>query len=426
MTIQELFSLHIYHGYILQILLAELLFVGCYKRREHFWLRSVIALIFYLLSSIVLTNLISRVVSGFSSITIFLISFFCLCFCFKNKTKDILFWCVGAQLIQNLSHNIENLIYLPLASYFNDIGWFFLSAGVMALVYSLCYFVIVKHTDITKGVSISGGGVFPLAIASALFCYLIQFLLQVYQIDTLWVTRLPLAFTDIIALLLQFGLLGYKNKIDENAYLEKLISQSDNYYQVVKENIDLLNMKAHDLKHFIRDFRESGSLSEEDLNELQDAVEKYESSPLTGNKTLDTVLNEKSYLCRKKEIPFYIMAKENLLGFIKPADMTSLFGNLISNAMECEEGIQDKSKRFILLKISRKGHIISVHIENYCEQAIHFENGLPVSTKGDSRFHGFGLKSVEYIVRKYDGNTRIYQENSIYSVDIIFPMKEAD
>lgn len=424
MSIQELFAIHTYHGYILQILLAELLFFKCYRRKNHFIPRVLIAITIYILLSLILTNLLNSIISGLSSITIFLISFFCFCFVFDNKTKDILFWCVGAQLIQNLSHNVENLVYLPLSSHFSSVGWFFLSAGVMFVIYTAAYFLIIKNTDTEKGVSLSGKGVFPIAIISAMFCYLVQFLLQVYKIDTLWITRLPLVFSDVIALILQFGFLGYKNKVEENEYLEKLISQSDKYYQVVKENIDILNMKAHDLKHFINDFRESKSLNDSDLKELQDAVEKYESSPKTGNKTLDMVLSEKSYLCHKENIPFYIMAKDNPLDFIKAADMTSLFGNLLSNAIEYEETVKEEAKRFVLLRISKKANIILVHTENFCDEKPVFKDGLPVSTKGDERFHGFGLKSVSYIVKKYEGNIRIHQENGLFCVDIIFPVPE--
>ncbi len=421
MSVSEVFSIHSYHGYILQLLLAELLFVGFYKRRGFFLFRAIGALICYVLFSIVLTNLLNFWVTGLASLTIFLISYLCLLFCFENKPKDLLFFCVGAQLIQNLSHNIENLIYLPLASFIPEIGDFFLSVVVRIIVYSLCFLIIKKKADREKGVSLSSGGVFPIAISSALFCYFVQFLLQVYQIDTLWVTRLPLVFSDIIALLLQFGLLGYKNKRDENASLEKLISQSDDYYRIVKENTDILNRKAHDLKHFIHDFRRNRNLSDEELKDLQDTLEKYESSPRTGNKSLDRVLSEKSYLCHKKQIPFYIRAKDNLLPFVRPGDRTSLFGNLLSNAIECEEKIQDASKRFILLKIAKKGQIVSVHVENYCDREVRFKNGLPRSTKGDENFHGFGTKSIAYIVKKYDGNLRFSKENDIYSADIIIP-----
>ena len=76
------------------------------------------------------------------------------------------------------------------------------------------------------------------------------------------------------------------------------------------------------------------------------------------------------------------------------------------------------------MKISKKANIILVHMENFCDEKLVFKDGLPVSTKGDERFHGFGLKSVSYITKKYDGNIRIHQENGLYCADIIFPIPE--
>ena len=43
-----------------------------------------------------------------------------------------------------------------------------------------------------------------------------------------------------------------------------------------------------------------------------------------------------------------------------------------------------------------------LHIENYCEDELEFRNGLPVSTKGDDNYHGFGMKSIQYVVEKYE------------------------
>ena len=426
MNFTDLFVLHPSHGYILQILFAELLFFPFFKRRKHFVLRAVFSFAFYVVCSIRLTNLLNQVIKGLSSITIFLLSFLGLIFCFENKVKDLLFCCVGAQLIQNLSHNIENLIYLPLKNQINTLGWFFLSASVRLVLYGLCFFMIYRFSDLSKGVNLSGGGVFPIAVFSARFCSLLLFLLQVYEIDGLWVTRLPLVFCDIISLRLQFGLLGYKNKVDENIYLERFINQSNKYYESVKNNIDVLNRKAHDLKHFINDFKERGNRSEEELRELEKTVNEYECSPKTGNKALDTVLSEKTYICNNQNIPFYIRVKEDLLGFLRIGDLTSLFGNLLDNAIEYEEKVEDVKQRFILLKICRKGHIISVHIENYCNTSVQFKDGLPLSTKGDNRYHGFGVKSICYIVKKYNGNIRFYKENDIYNADIIFPVPEED
>ena len=64
----------------------------------------------------------------------------------------------------------------------------------------------------------------------------------------------------------------------------------------------------------------------------------------------------------------------------------------------------------------------NAYIENYCEDELEFRNGLPVSTKGDDNYHGFGMKSIQYVVEKYGGNLVANLEEKIFSVDIIFPV----
>ena len=84
---------------------------------------------------------------------------------------------------------------------------------------------------------------------------------------------------------------------------------------------------------------------------------------------------------------------------------------------------QDRSeKRIISLIGYARQDVMGIHIENYCEDELEFRNGLPVSTKGDDNYHGFGMKSIQYVVEKYGGNLVANLEEKIFSVDIIFPV----
>ena len=45
-----------------------------------------------------------------------------------------------------------------------------------------------------------------------------------------------------------------------------------------------------------------------------------------------------------------------------------------------------------------------------------------MTTKEDKDFHGLGLKSVRYVVSKYQGNINIFQKDNLFVVDILLPM----
>ena len=426
MTVAEVFAIQSYHGYILQIFAAELLFVQVLKHRNYFYLRFVVFFVLFAFVSIVSTNLLMQVVSGLSSVTIFIWSLGMCYFIFQNKFKDILFCCIAAQLIQNLSHNIEMLIYLPLKEHFNDVGWFFLSFGVMIIVYALAYFIIVRKMKQSEEINVPLSGSYLIALISMAFCYLVQFILQVYQLDGYWITNLPLILCDALALIVAFGLVSYRDKQDENLELEHFITQTNRYYESVKANIDMLNMKAHDLKHFISNTRKITNVDDEGLKELQKTLEDYEAMAKTGNQTLDYVLTDKGYLCKKNHIPFTFSVDGECLTFMKASDLTSLFGNLLSNAIEAEEKLTNHNQAYILVKVVEKGQMVSIHIENYFTDKVIFKDGLPVSTKGNKMLHGFGSKSIDYIVKKYHGIISIQHENNIYEVNILFPKQNRE
>ena len=51
-----------------------------------------------------------------------------------------------------------------------------------------------------------------------------------------------------------------------------------------------------------------------------------------------------------------------------------------------------------------------------------FEEGLPRTTKDVSNYHGFGIKSIKYIVEKYAGTVSVSVEQGIFDLKILFPI----
>ncbi len=423
MDIASLFTIHIYHGYILQIFLAEMLFLPLLRRRSHFFLRLFLAFLPFVTLSIVLTNLLATQIYGLASITIFLLSLLVQFAIYKSKVKDVLFCCAGAMLIQNFSHNVEQLIYLPWKENFNDLGWFFLSAGVMAAVYALAYVLIVYPQPKGSEINITSRGTLIIAGASALFCYLIHTLFTIHKLSEEWIATLPFMLVDLLALALCFGLVSYRNKKEENLELERSIDKVHHYYAFLRNNIDILNMKAHDLKHFVRVATERIAMDNEELKELQKTIEDYETIANTGSQTLDYIITEKRFLCKKEGISFTFSVDGKALSFLSQGDLISLFGNLLSNAVEAEMKLKDKDKAYIFLAVSSHSGMTSIHLENYFPEAVVFENGLPITTKKDTRFHGYGGKSIRYIVKKYGGTYANDHEEGIFEVNILFPQR---
>ena len=76
-------------------------------------------------------------------------------------------------------------------------------------------------------------------------------------------------------------------------------------------------------------------------------------------------------------------------------------------------------RRTISLRIGERGGNVFVHAENPCGE-LRFRDGLPQTTKADKAYHGFGVRSIRYIVKKYGGEVQMYGEEGKFHVDILF------
>lgn len=154
-------------------------------------------------------------------------------------------------------------------------------------------------------------------------------------------------------------------------------------------------------------------------------LQTFDAEIATYNHALDTILTEKSLYCSSHDIQFTCMADGQLLSHMDTADVYSLFGNLLSNAIEAVSSLQNKERRMISLTIRRRNDFVHILIENYYDSRLTFNNGLPVSTKEDAHLHGYGLKSVRYLIEKYHGNLTINADEDVFHVNILLPLKES-
>ena len=195
-------------------------------------------------------------------------------------------------------------------------------------------------------------------------------------------------------------------------------------YKQSRESIELINYKYHDLKHQIAVLRseEDPKKREEFLNRMEEEIRQYEAQNKTGNKVLDTVLTTKSLYCAKHGITFTCVADGTLLDFMDVMDICSIFGNALDNAIECELKIPEKEKRLIHVTVSKQKQFLILRFENYCEETLRYQEGTPVTTKKEKEFHGYGLKSIQYTVNKYDGAVSVNLEDNWFELKVLIPI----
>lgn len=208
--------------------------------------------------------------------------------------------------------------------------------------------------------------------------------------------------------------------------MDSMLKSQYNQYRNYQESIDLINMKYHDLKHQIAGLRAETDIDKrtEWLDAMEDDIRGFESVTNTGNKVLDTIIAGKIMHGQKYDIKFTCVIDGKLLEFMHVTDICTIFGNAIDNAIENVVMIKDIEKRIIHVTVSAKNKFVLIQFQNYCEvKPNEDKRGIRLfeSSKADKRNHGFGLKSIQYTVDKYDGTMKVGMNKDWFELTILIP-----
>ncbi len=230
----------------------------------------------------------------------------------------------------------------------------------------------------------------------------------------------------VVILYLQNELFKKSEMKQELDMIKLLWKKEQEQYQISKENIALINQKCHDLKHQIRAIRDSNSEDKEKyLEEIEQSIQIYEAIVKTGNEVLDTILTEKSLYCKERGITVSCVVDGGQLEFINTIDLYSLLGNAIDNAIEAVEKIQNREMRQIDVLIYRQQQFLAINVVNPIEGNLIYEEEFPVTTKENKGYHGYGIKSMQYMLEKYDGFLSIAEEDGCFSLMMLIPIPKS-
>lgn len=229
----------------------------------------------------------------------------------------------------------------------------------------------------------------------------------------------------LLALVIQFTMLGKTTAMRETERIRELWRLDRELYERFQESAELINIKCHDLKHRLHTIQDmEGEISRQALGQVEQSIAIYDSQIQTGNQVLDTILSIKSLECEYEQIHFTCIAEGRELDFLSAENLYSLFGNAITNAIEAVKKTEEREKRLIHLDVVRRNDMIVIHVENYCPDAAElvFVNGLPETTKADRRNHGYGMRSMQLMAEGLGGGMESHLDNGMFHLNIFIPI----
>lgn len=417
------------NGYVFELMLAVALLCGWMDRRSYFIPKVVGGIIIFLVISVCWNFLPAGNVwmDIMRTILFCAYGFVGIYACFKITFAQAIFYMTAVELAQHFTFRVSRTIqaFVGIAFHTGEIfaELFYPISQVLLLFF--VYLLFGKKLRNKDGMVLGEAPVILLMLMGMQLCTnIFQNLFDVYAVNVGHEVYVIYSLFDIICCLcllaLQCEIIRNVNEHHDNEILKYLLYQQKQQMKMSKENIELINIKCHDIKNQIAAL--GNRVPEEEIKELTRAIDIYDTAFKTGNEAIDVLMIEKLMVCENKNIHFDCMIDGDKFGFMKAADIYAFFGNAIDNAIEAVEHIEDEEKRCISVKAHIEKGMLMVHFQNFYEGTLEFEENLPQTTKKDKDYHGFGMKSIRMITEKYHGYLSVRAENSVFTLNVLLPL----
>lgn len=417
---------------MMQIVVPIFFVMFSYPKRSHFALRSSLACLLSLLYAFfvhapdVENKFPQLLISSLYFYLFFILANGIVFFCYKIKFRSSVVIAIVAYTLQHLCYLLFNLvdqILLDNCTLSGILQYVFVRRlSVTALLIPLSY-LLGRKVKKNPNILLPSSVVFSIALIATLSDIVVSNAPVSEELTSPLSTNLSfyaIRLFNILVCTLILNLIFAKveqSQIEREMELVKhLNEEKSRLYEINKETIDLINFKVHDFKHQIHALTNAGkAVSTEALEEINDTLCVYDTHVKTGREALDVILQEKGLLCNSKGIRLECMVDASGLSSVNDHDLYSLFGNILDNAIEacspCEE-------REIFLKVKRVGGLTVISEENTYGQKIEFVDGFPKTTKEDDRYHGYGVKSIQYLAQKYRGSLKLSADERYFRLTV--------
>lgn len=363
-------------------------------------------------------------------------AFFALLLFHEMSVRKALFLVSVACLIEHLSRNIITIVkfFIPqINTFMFSFGYYFymLCDLLFALSFSFLFWLLVIRKQISRfnyDETLKNNRFIVVSIVNLFVCVAISsftsFTLEgtANSFTVLVICPIYAISCCFLGLYLQINIVSESKLESEKKTLDILIERESQKNMSFSKNLDALQLEIHDLKKRLQRLEQSGGSKEETMDiikQFNEAVDRYDYFAKTGNPAIDSLLSNYNIIAIKEEIDFTYFVDGSLLSFMEPNNIISLFDNLLSNAFEAAL-LEEKQNRIIHFQIVNEKQMVMIVVRNYSSNAPQFEGETPITSK-NKKYHGYGIKSVKRIVRKYSGEAKFGYSNNFFVCRIIFP-----
>ncbi|MDO4852773.1 MAG: hypothetical protein Q4A88_05045, partial [Clostridia bacterium] len=315
----------------IKLLIGELLFSHYFTRCAHFKVRIAVSIVLQSVLSFGLYSTLSLTNSWLLSNTFFYflefgISVLLLKLLFRESYTELLSAAVASYMTEHTATQVFELLFgwtkagLPQG----DTLSLLLYASTQILLFVLTslgvWLVFAKNAEPVSGSRELKRNMTLLSAATLIVVLFLSSVRDAFALESyalMVITRLFSIFCCLTLLYLRYSILDKSRAEHERAELERVVELERKQIEQSKENIELINIKCHDLRHRIDLWEQRGAdVDAKEIGEVKRMIGFYDSAIHTGNDILDTILTERSLYCEKEGIRLSVIADGEKLGFL--------------------------------------------------------------------------------------------------------------
>lgn len=262
--------------------------------------------------------------------------------------------------------------------------------------------------------------------------YVLYFVLFVYSaVNVLTLAFLSGAENPVILMLMtsciifaNLYMLYFIKVSDERNDYKLQVDMMQQQERMQYENYEMRSMQYAEMLRILHDVDKHMKMVDElyRQNHIEDAVSyagqirsrMQELTPLsyTNNTILNCLLSDKTRQAGQAGIRLEISASMVDINFMKPVDITTVFGNLMDNAMAAAQKCEQN--RYVGLSVESQYNMLLIRVTNSTIEKIAIKNGrMPENKKG------IGIRNIERCVSSYNGSVTWQCADDVFTCDII-------
>ncbi|MDO4288272.1 MAG: GHKL domain-containing protein, partial [Eubacterium sp.] len=253
-------------------------------------------------------------------------------------------------------------------------------------------------------------------------------IIEVIRSNSLYMTLVVIAMIALLAFDTSFVI--FIQRMERTRSMERRLelerqqrALEENYYATVEHQYQSSLAMIHRMEDHIqrlKDYYDRGEAG---------AARRYAEKTLeeiagTGmslgcrDRTLAIILEDKRFVCERRGIVLSVRDESRGLGFMDVFDITTIFSNLLDNAIQAAQRLDGAEVEVSLFEY---GQMLGINVENPYVEAPVKRGAVFLSTKSGAG-HGVGLKNVAAAVKKYQGEMDIRTDDGIFKVQILLPL----